>query len=232
MPLIDLSEALRVEPSSYYLFKSNLQQVVKANFEVHEQWSVAADGTRRSDAEKNRIIAQVQDRFCNGTSIPGSYISSAISKSLTDKRNHQRTRIQQYLATPKMRMETAEEIQRVGCPTTGNIDQGCWHSMIVEELQMRAWTNARRLKSEVKALQAQETAEPEMLSIAIGKKAMCDRVIAKLGKPPKKLRLGAKRAMKRGNAPTHRLGQGGTRKLQAEFVSVLLSVLLLLNPCL
>lgn len=62
MPLLDLSEVGRVEPSSYYLFKSNLQQVVKANFQLHEMWATSG-GVKRSEEEKSRIIAQVQDRF-------------------------------------------------------------------------------------------------------------------------------------------------------------------------
>lgn len=61
MSLLVLSEVGWVQPSSYYVFKLNLQQVVKANFQLHEMWATS-NGVRRSEEKKGRIIAQVQDK--------------------------------------------------------------------------------------------------------------------------------------------------------------------------
>lgn len=123
MSLMVLSEVDRVELSSYYVFKSNLQQVVRANFQLHEIWATSNDVTR-SEEEKSRIIAQVQDRFQNGPQVPISYIFNAISKSLKDKQNHERTRIRQYFHSTTIDLMTAHDIKKKGCPESGKIDRG------------------------------------------------------------------------------------------------------------
>lgn len=67
MPMIVLNAAGGVEPSSYYLFKSELQQIIKANFRLTEKWTVKADGQRRTEEERAHVIEQVRDRFQNGS---------------------------------------------------------------------------------------------------------------------------------------------------------------------
>ena len=65
MPMIVLNATGGMEPNSYYLFKSELQQIIKANFKLHEKWSVKANGQRRSEEERAHVIEHVHDRFQN-----------------------------------------------------------------------------------------------------------------------------------------------------------------------
>ncbi|CAM6086640.1 unnamed protein product [Calypogeia fissa] len=91
MPALDLSEAGHIEPSSYFVFKSTLSQIIQEKFKLHDFWSVKDDGKKRSEEEKTFVIEQLRDRFSNGARLDRSFITKKIGKSLTDKRNHQRT---------------------------------------------------------------------------------------------------------------------------------------------
>ncbi len=59
MPMLGLTDARAPCPSSYFEFKTNLQQVLKANFRKWEMWSRIGDGKPCSEEEKSRIIEQV-----------------------------------------------------------------------------------------------------------------------------------------------------------------------------
>ncbi len=224
MPMLDLTDAGAPCPSSYFEFKTNLQQVLKANFRKWEMWSRTGDGKPRSEEEKSRIIEQVRDRFRNGARIATKVLVDRISNSLTDKRNHQRQQIREYLTSGAAFMLTPEELRERGPPSDGKIDKECWDRWLDEEIQMKYWIKRENTLAEQEKLKGLHAENPspeteEKLNLLATKIAMLSRSLTKHGDPPRVLTNAWHRARKRGSHATHHLGQGGTRRFRGEFVS-------------
>lgn len=208
-PKLPLNEGGAPLARGYRLFRSQLGQILRSHYGPMDYW-----GKKKQD-ERFRIREQIKERFLNGSFLDDRFLNKKISLSLADMRNHVREKMRKYLADCSLDVEV---IRAGGCPA-GEIPEDAWSAWLEEELQVRAWQAKRRWKAEIaeaeKMIGQGEVVNTDSLH---QKLAEAEANLAKIGKPPSKLRKALKRVARRPKV-THRMGQGGSQRLKAEFVS-------------
>jgi hypothetical protein len=127
-PKLVLNPGGAPEPKSYRLFRSQLGQIMRANFRITEYWAT------KSEQEKFQIREQVKDRFNNGHFLDDRFLNKRISLSLNDRRNHMREKMRNYLLDSPG--QTPEELKAGDCP--GGLDPDGWAAWLDAELSIRA----------------------------------------------------------------------------------------------
>lgn len=191
-----------------------LGQILKANFRITEYW-----GTK-TEQEKHRIRELVKLRFSNGHSLDDRFLNRRISLSLNDRRNYVREKMRNYLLD--FTNQKPEKVKEAGCPD--GLDPEGWEAWIDAELAFRAWSHRRDCQRVVSEAEARLAAGEEVKDMARLKRKLSRWTgeVAALGEPPKSILDAVERVKKRA-AVTHRMGQGGSLRLKAQFVSPVLS---------
>lgn len=215
LPVLALNAAGGALPASYEILRSNLQQVLRANFKIHETWR------ERTEEQKHHVRQQLKARFKNGASMSDAFLNKKISTSLSDKRNHQREKIRDYLCGLKDR---AQAIKEKGCPA--HLNQDAWTAWLDDELKMRAWLRRQSYQEELEDLRRQKTlgimpADQDEETLMRKLQRAKDALDA-IGQPPAILTSAVERVSCRPTV-THRLGQGGRGRFKSAFVSSLTS---------
>jgi hypothetical protein len=81
------------------------------------------------EERKHPIREQVQDHFRNGVGIAEDFLNKSISQAMSDKRNHGRQQLRNYLNDSPL---PCEEIKAKGCPEGVTEEQ--WNFFLEEEL--------------------------------------------------------------------------------------------------
>lgn len=110
---------------SYNLFRSQLRQVVRFNFHVIDYWG------KIHETKKQHLRDQMKEHFSNGHFLDDKFLNQRIALSLSDRRNHVRENMRNYL---KANLDSVEVIKEKGCPDT--IPPEAWEAWLDIELQV------------------------------------------------------------------------------------------------
>lgn len=206
-PELALSSGGSPLPRSYNLFRSQFKQVVRANLGPLDYWG-------KKEAEKFRIREQIKERFKNGAYIDDKFLNKRISASLSHVQNHQREKFRKYLAE---RPIDAEVVREQGCPDVLSPDE--WAAWLEDELAVRAWQKVEQFELEISLAEQKRKVGEDVDILPLKQKLEEWQKQAKiLGDPPAAIVAALERVQER-PAVTHRMGQGGSNRLKAEFVS-------------
>ena len=210
LPVCEITEGGNIGPKSYVIFKNALGQVMRQTCRLSQPWLL------KTDKERENIKRNMRMYFRNGATIPDGLLRRRISTSLRDKRNHEREKIRSHLASHEgMKLDFVGDWPR---PTL--IDESCWNDWRLQELQMRAYLQRERMQSKLKSPNLSEE------NVTNAKKWLerWEKDLEDYGLPPKELIAAKERAKARLADPKKKLshlGQGGSHRLEADFVSFL-----------
>lgn len=201
LPSLQLDETRYPLPISYPHFRSNMHLVVNNVYKPAEKWGTMTAGRH------HQIIEMVRTRFKNGARIALDYMTARIAKQMSDRRNNKRQVMRVWVRSNNQLM--TKQIQEMKCPDS--IPPYLWAAFLEDELQLRAFFKKWELEEMVDNI----AVDPVQFKKDMQRwNAESDE----LGLPPKNL-IDAKDQVQTRKEATHRMGQGGTNRLSAEFGS-------------